>query len=491
MSALGTNPDPLSSDADATDVADAVRRGDVAPREVLEAAIRRIEAADAAFSFLAANRFEQALDDASRVDRGQPLAAVPVLIKDYLATCAGMPYTAGSRYAGEWVASEDSEYVARLRRAGAVIVGVAKTPEMALLSTCEPARYGAARNPRAPGLTTGGSSGASAAAVASGAVPAAHANDAGGSIRIPSACCGVFGLKPTRARNPLGPAYGDVAAGLWAEHVVTRSVRDSAAFLDATHGPASGDPYCAPSIKGSFAASIANPTAGLRVAVSLQPPAGPPPDAECVVAVERTEDMLCELGHQVMRAAPDFNFSQAEADFFTLFCTGLAADVDTWQRRIGRPPAGDDLEPYTWGLLERGRATSGHELLGLMTRLQREARAIAASFTEFDVWLTPTLTRLPVPLGYFDINPGETAEDVLNRDAGFTAFLWIANTTGRPAMSVPAHFTDSGVPVGAHFLGRFGDEQTLLGLAAQLESAFPDAPPLPTVPSLHEQGQDE
>ena len=456
-------------------IARAVQAGDVHPREVIEAAIGRIEAANAELSFLVYERYAEALREAELVDRRAPLAGVPVLVKDFLATCQGCRYTEGSRYLREWVAPEDSEYVARLRRAGAVVVGIVSTPEMALMSTCEPRRYGVTRNPRAPGRTTGGSSGAGAAAVAAGAVPAAHGNDAGGSLRIPASCCGVIGLKPTRARNPLGPEYGDLGAGIWVEHVMTRSVRDSAAFLDATHGPAPGDPYAAPPPATPFAQAL-EARRPLRIAVSDTTPRGEAVEEQCATAVARTVEALEGLGHEVFPGAPKFDIDPVEDAYFALFCAGTAADVDHWTTRLGRAPEADELEPYTWGIVNRGRAVTGPQLLGALIRTQRAARDIAAFHADVDAWLTPTLATLPVPLGHFELGPGETADDVLDRDAKFTPFAWIANITGQPAISYPADATPEGIPVGVHFSARFGEEATLLALAAELETALSPQP---------------
>jgi amidase len=466
----------LTDQDDAVAIAAAVQEGEIHPREVIEAAIDRIEAANVDLSFLVFERYAEAMREAESVDRGAALAGVPVLVKDFLATCQGCRYTEGSRYLRDWVAPEDSAYVARLRRAGAVVVGIVSTPEMALKATCEPHRYGITRNPNAPGRTTGGSSGAGAAAVAAEAVPAAHGNDAGGSLRIPASCCGVIGLKPTRARNPLGPAFGDLGAGIWVEHVMTRSARDSAAFLDATHGPAPGDPYAAPPLAMTFADALGAPRRRLRIAVSDTTPRGEPVEGPCVTAVERTVAALEALGHHVFPGAPKFDIDAAEDAYFSLFCAGTAADVDYWTARLGRAPEEDELEPYTWGLVNRGRAVTAPQLLGALTCTQRAAREIAVFHSDVDLWLTPTLASLPVPLGHFEIGPGETADDVLDRDARFTPFAWIANITGQPAISYPAYATPEGIPVGVHFSGRFGDEATLLALVAELEPALPRQP---------------
>jgi amidase len=468
----------LTGDADAAETATAVRSGFVTAREVVEAAIVRAEAANRRLSFLVTERFEQAAEEAASLGAAGPLAGVPVLTKDFLATVAGLPQTEGSSFIREWIADHDSEYVARLRRAGAIVIGTTTTSEMALLSTCETARFGVTHNPAAPGRTTGGSSGGSASAVAARVVPAAHGSDAGGSIRIPASCCGLIGLKPTRARNPLGPDHGDVAAGLWVEHVLTRSVRDSALFLDVTHGPALGDPYAAPAPRGLFRDAVSHAPSRQRVAVTVDTLDGRKSAPECIRAVERTAAALVDLGHDVVEGAPCVEVRQAEADFFLLLCAGLAARVEMWSRRLGRQPCGDDLEPYTWGLLEKGRAVSGVQLLDAIDRLQHCARDVARFYEKVDIWLTPTLGTPPVPLGYFEIGDDETPDDVLDRDARFTPFLWIANMTGQPALSYPAYRDADGVPIGVQLSARVGDEETLLAVAAQLEQAISGTSPL-------------
>lgn len=450
----------------------AVRAGDISARELVQAAAEKSEAIDRKINHMVTELYEQALLEATEIAPEGVLAGVPVLLKDFLATCEGVRHTEGSKFLRDYVATQDSEYVRRLRHAGAVILGVVSTPEMAAMSTCEPHLFGPTRNPWLPDRTPGGSSGASAAAIAAGVVPAAHGNDAAGSIRIPASCCGVFGLKPTRARNPLGPEHGDLAAGLWTEHVLTRSVRDSAAFLDVTGGGMMGDPYAAPSGPASFLDECEAEPARLRIGYSSQTPTRTTVAPECRAAVEQAAEALEELGHFVVEGEPEFDAELAERELFTLFCEGVAARVDSWSERLGQAPSPGDLEPLTEGLMVLGRQRSGAAHLLGIERIQREARKIARFFEAHDAWLTPTLGMSPVELGYFDLASDDGVEDFLRRDAEFSPFTWIANLTGQPAMSYPLCF-EAGVPIGVHVMGRFGDELTLLRLALQLERVHP------------------
>ncbi len=470
--------------ADAIAQAALVHTGELTATELTEAAIERVERLDPLLGFLVEPLFEPALAAARDLDRVPaplgPLGGVPMLVKDHLATIAGVRHTEGSVFLRDHVAAEDSELVRRYRRAGLIFIGTASTPEFALLSTTEPVRYGATRNPWDAALTPGGSSGASAAAVAAGVVPLAHGNDSGGSLRIPASCCGVFGFKPSRARNSLAP-YGDLGA-IWVEHVITRSVRDSAATLDATCGPVPGDPYAAPPADGSFLQRAEAEPGRLRVTFSVAAPSGGPVAPECEHAARGAAELCEQLGHEVSEAAPDVDWATAEVAFLGLFAASCAAWVDGWAARLGRRPGDGELEPFTRALAARGRALSAPELLSAVACLQQVGRSVARFFEHCDVWLTPTLAQPPVPLGYFDppAPPGDPL-DVLRRDARFTPFTWIANATGQPAASLPLHWTDDGLPIGVMAATGLGDDGTLFALSAQLERARPWAerrPPL-------------
>ncbi len=444
--------------------AELVRAGELTAAELAEAALQRIEAADRELGFLV-----EWIDDRPAAPGDGPLAGVPMLLKDHLATCAGVRHTSGSRYLRDYTPASDSELVARYKRGGLVPVGTAATCELALLSTAESARYGPCRNPWDRERTTGGSSGGSAAAVAAGAVPIAHGNDAGGSIRIPASCCGLFGLKPTRARNPLGPAYGDMGGGLWAEHVITRSVRDSAAALDVTAGPMPGDPYAAPPTDRPFLDEVGADPGRLRIAVSADAPTGVPVHADCRAAAESAAQLCEELGHVVEEASPPIDGVRLEEAFFMIYAAGAAWRLDAWRRELDREPEPGELEPATAWLVELGRSHDASEYLLAVETVQADARRIAGFHQTYDVLLSPSLAAPPVPLGTFAGDPRLTFEV----DAAFAAFTWIANATGQPAMSVPLHWNDAGLPIGVHFSAASGEEALLIRLAAQLEAARP------------------
>jgi amidase len=449
-----------------------VAKREVTPLELVEAAIARIERVNPTFNLVVTPMYEMALQEARKCEVEGRLAGVPFLLKDLIATCEGVRQTEGSRFLGDYVAQRDSEYVRRLKHAGLILVGKTNTPEFGNASTTEPLLFGPSRNPWDLGRTTGGSSGGSAGAVCAGLVAAAHGNDTGGSIRTPASCCGVFGLKPTRARNPLGPDYGDAFCGFLAEHVLTRSVRDSAALLDATSGPSEGDPYAAPAVGRSFLEEINSAPTRLRIAYATRTLGGAEVHPECAAVVLQTAALCVDLGHEVEEATPSVDPEWLEHAFFTTWSEGIAWTIDSWAKRLGRPPTSDQFEPLTWAVQKIGRERSAAEHLLMLQELQAVSRDIARFFSLHDVWLTPTLAEPPVPLGTFDA-PTDDPLRSLRRDAEFSPFVWMANVTGQPAMSVPLFWSNEGLPIGSHFVGRFGEERALFRLAAQLEEAQP------------------
>ena len=312
-------------------------------------------------------------------------------------------------------------------------------------------------------------------------VPVAHANDGGGSIRIPASCCGLVGLKPTRGRNSLAPQYGDMMGGLVVEHVVSRSVRDSAAILDVTAGPVPGDPYWAPPLRGpSFAAAAATAPSRLRVAVMVASPTGSEVHADCVAAVRATASLCESLGHQVEEAALSVDGDAFTTHFINQWACSNAWAIGDWEARVGRSAEEADVEPLSWALIELGRSLNGARYLASVQELQKISRQIADYFEGIDVLLTPTLGEPPAPLGTFDSPPGEPLTGLF-RAAAYVPFTPPFNVTGQPGISLPLHWNEGGLPIGVQFVGRFGDEETLLSLAGQLEEAAPWADRRPPV----------
>ncbi|HEY3842040.1 MAG TPA: amidase family protein [Acidimicrobiales bacterium] len=466
---------------DATAHAELVRSGTASPGELVDDAIARIEKLNPQLNAVIHELFDRARADAAGELPDGPFRGVPMLLKDLGAELEGTPFSEGTDFAGDYRSTVTQELTKRFLRAGFVVCGKTNTPEFGILPTTEPRRFGASRNPWNTDHSTGGSSGGSAAAVASGMVPVAHANDGGGSIRIPASCCGLVGLKPTRARVSTAPQYGDLMGGLVAEHVVTRSVRDTAAILDATSGPVPGDPYWAPPRRGeSFAAAVSAPTRALRVAVMTTSPTGSDVHPDCVTATERTASLCESLGHQVEPATLALDGDLFTAHFVNVWAAGNAWGLTDWEERVGRTATEEDLEPLSWSLVQLGRSIDSGLYLKSMQELQKLTRVIADYFEGIDVLLTPTLAEPPVPLGTFDSPPGEPLVGLM-RAATYVPFTPPFNVTGQPGISLPLHWNDAGLPIGSQFVGRFGDEETLLSLAGQLEAAAPWADRRPPV----------
>jgi amidase len=468
---------------DATTLAALVRNGAVGAAELVHATIERIETLNPRLNAIVTPMFELAVEQAARFDRGDvgdsaPFAGVPFLVKDLIASCEGVRQTEGSCFLRDNVAASDSELVRRLRAAGLIVVGKTNTSELGGTPETGGRLFGATRNPWDPGLSPGGSSGGSAAAVAAGIVAVAHGNDAGGSIRNPASCCGLFGFKPSRGRMPLGPEHGDLLCRLLAEHALTRSVRDSAGLLDATHGACVSDPYRAPAPTSTFIAALDAPLRRLRIAVSTLTPIGERPHPECGAAVERAARLCEQLGHTVSEAQPDFDGELLVQAWFDTWAQTIAGMVSDIAATTGRPPKREGFEALTWRWYERGVSRSAIDHLHALRTLQLGAAAIARLLESYDLWLTPTLGVPALPVGEFDSEPPsaghlEERENDISKYMGFSPYTRLANITGFPAMSVPLHQTPEGIPVGAHFMGRLWDESTLFALAAQLEQAAP------------------
>ncbi len=464
------NDDFASLDAIAQ--AELVRRREVHPVELLEAAIARIEHLNPRLNAVVTRLYDQARAASTREIPNGAFSGVPFLLKDIGASYAGAPMTSGSRLFRNYVPEHDSELVRRLKNAGLIIIGKTNTPELGILPTTESVLFGPARNPWDTSKTTGGSSGGSAAAVAAGLVPMAQGGDGGGSIRIPASCCGVFGLKPTRARTPLGPDVGDIMSGLVVAHALTRSVRDSAALLDVTAGPDLGDPYYAPPQSRPFLQEVGTEPGRLRIGYTINTFEGAKVHNDCVEAVHDAVKLCSALGHQVEEVSPVVDGDRLKSAFTVLWAAGCAGSLDAYSQRTSRPVDLEQIEPLTRALYEMGISYTASDYLVAVRWLQGVSRQIAHFFQDIDVWLTPTLAEPPVAIGTFESTPDDPLAGFY-RSFDFVPFTPICNVTGQPAMSVPLYWNKESLPVGVHFIGRYGDEATLFRLAAQLEAARP------------------
>lgn len=454
--------DNIFATHDSLAVADLIRARKLGAKEVLDTTVAALRQANERL-----NAITDFYDDAPAPADG-PFHGVPYVIKQLMADCAGHPTTLGSKFfATQPVAAADSAAVARMRRAGLVIVGRTNTSEFGLAPTTEPAFGGPTVNPWCKDLSPGGSSGGSAAVVAARLLAMAHATDGGGSIRIPASLCGLFGLKPSRGRISLAP-IGETLAGAGAQHCVSISVRDSAALLDAVAGGEPGDPYRAPPA-GSFLDATKRAPGKLRVAFMRKPVGEGPLDSVLVQAIERTAKLLEGLGHHVEEASPDYDAAALGAAFWRVMCANTWTNIQL--RAAGRVAGPDDLEPVTRLYAERGRAVTADEYIRSVQTFHRTGRQLGAFLEKHDVLLSTTIARTSLPLG--TVRMDGSAEQFEQAVAPMTPFTAVCNATGVPAMSVPLEWTDDGLPIGMHFVGRFGAEEMLYALAAQLEQARP------------------
>ena len=461
---------------DGLGLAELVRKGDVSPTELIEAAIERIERYNPQLNAVIYKMYSQGREAAAALakpgNERRPFHGVPFLLKDILGNYAGVPTAAACRFMTGVPAAHDDTLVTRYKAAGLVALGKTNAPECGILPTTESVLYGPCRNPWNLDHSTGGSSGGSAAAVAAGIVPLAHANDGGGSIRIPASCCGLVGLKPTRGRNPMGPDLGDVMSGFVAEHIVSRTVRDSAGVLDCTHGPEVGDPYSAPPVDRPFLQEIRTPPPRLRIAFSTKNLAGQSLHPDCVEAIESTAKLCAELGHAVEESAPPIEMGMFMPAFLSVFSAATPTMVDAFAMLNGRTPTAKDFEGLTWGIYEMGKQITATQYQMAIAMIQMVGRRIARWHQTYDCWLTTTLGAPPVALGTIDIHQRDPMIG-MEPLADYVPFTPIQNATGQPAISLPLHWNAAGLPIGVMFTGRFGDEATLLRLGAQLEQARP------------------
>jgi amidase len=457
---------------DATAQAELVRRGDISPSDLVTAAIVRIEALDPVLGAMVSTRFERALDEAAATRPDGPFRGVPLVVKDAVQHSEGDRYQHGMRFLRDrpWRSPADTELVRRFRAAGFVVLGRSKVPELTMSPTTEPLAHGPARNPWDPRFTTGGSSGGSAAAVASGMVPVGHANDMGGSIRIPASCCGLVGLKPSRHRTSLAPLYGEYWGPLTHEHVVCRSVRDTAAVLDATAGPAPGDLHMAPPPRRPWADEVGAPTEPLYVGLLTGHPFGGSVHPACAGAAESAARHLEALGHRVEPCGVEPLVDlDGLAGFSTVLATGVAAEVAGWERRLGEPVA--DLEPANQAAVDRGRAVTGVELVAATDAVATWSRRIVAAYAGYDLLLSPTMPNPPIELGVADPTKPITEQHAVHADMAALALPF--DVTGQPALSLPLATGPGGLPIGVQLVAAIGREDLLVRVASALEAAVP------------------
>jgi amidase len=476
---------------DATALAERVRKKELHPTELVEEAISRIEALNPRLNAVVHKMYDRAREAARGPLPEGPFAGVPFLVKDFDGYVAGEPYTGSCRAMVGFVPDHDSEIIARYRRAGVIFIAKTNTPELGILGTTEPLLRGPTRNPWNLEHTAGGSSGGSAACVAARIVPMAHGGDGGGSIRIPASACGLFGLKPTRARIPVGPDLGEGWGGYVQQHVLTHSVRDSAAMLDATHGPELGDPYMAPPPARPFLQEVGAAPGRLRIAFSTGSLFGKKVHPDCVAAVRDAAKLCQELGHEVVEDVPRLDWGELVRAYLVTVIANVSLEAEEIGKRSKKAPNPADFEPSTWALVQLGRMLTAVELQRARNATHRASRQVAAFFERYDLFLDATLAYPPVRIGELALKSAELAAlAVLRRAPVKPVFLRLLdelaanslertpntqlfNQTGQPAMSVPLSWNAAGLPIGVQFAARFGDEATLFRLAAQLEQARP------------------
>ena len=479
---------------DGLGLASLVRRREIRPTELLETALARIDRDNPALNAVIRRRDEQVRAETAQVDPAARFAGVPFLVKDLIATLAGEPTASGNRLLAALPMPRDSELVRRFRAAGVLIAGRTNTPEFGLTAYTEPLLFGPTHNPWSLAHSPGGSSGGSAAAVAAGLVPLASGGDGGGSIRIPASCCGLFGLKPSRGTTPTGPDFGELWHGFAIEHVLSRSVRDSAAMLDATAGADAGAPYAAPARARPFLDEVSAEPGRLRIAFTREPLFGHGAvHADCIAGLEATARLLESLGHQVEEATPPLDREACALAFATVIAGEARAEIEHLAQLAQRKPRAADFEAATYILGLLGRSTGAAAYVAAVRILQLSARTMAPFFERHHVLLTPTLAAPPALTGALQPSASElrvmrainalnagwllNALGVIKQEAAkmfdYMPFTPLFNVTGQPAMSVPLHWNVAGLPVGMQFVARLGEDATLFRLAGQLERARP------------------
>ena len=488
---------------DATSLANLVKKKEITPTQLLDTAIKRNEEVNPRINAVVTPLYKEAAEQIKNLDLNSPFAGVPFLLKDLDAQLKGTRYTCGTRLLKDFVSTESSEVVNRIQKGGLVIFGKTNTPEFGLTPFTESELLGPARNPWNLNHTTGGSSGGAGASVAAGIVPMAFASDGGGSIRIPASCNGLFGIKPTRGRITNGPHYGEVWSGAVCSGIVSRSVRDAAAYLDLVSGAMKGDPYTVPLPTKPYAEEIKTAPRKLKIGYSYQMPEGLKADIdeENIRAIETTVKLLREAGHEVTEVPLPFTHQLNAELLYTLVLGELSSTLDNIGEQRGSKPQRHELEPNTWLLYKLGKSFSANAFALARLKWNLVNRKMADFHTQYDLLLTPTLGRRPFKLGALKNPPFEEAALRVMNALGISTivrytgmiekiaaqtFSWIpypalANITGQPSMTVPLHWAPENLPVGVMFTAPHGDEGTLFQLAAQLEQAQPWFNKVPTL----------
>jgi amidase len=478
---------------DALGLAGLVRKKEITPQELCEEAISRIDHTNPRLNAVIYRMY----DIAHKALKGSlpegPFTGVPFLLKDLLTSYAGVPLTMGSRAYQYYVPMHDSELMKRYKATGVVILGKTNTPEFGLVGYTEPELHGPTRNPWNLDHTPGGSSGGSGAAVAAGMVPMASGGDGGGSIRIPASCCALFGLKPSRGRVPTGPEYGEIWQGAAVEHVITRSVRDSAAMLDAICGADPGAPYVISGPERPYLEEVDRDPGPLRIAFTTRSPLGTEVHPECRKAVEEAAHLLAGLGHKMEEAEPGIDGIALAKSYLMMYFGEIAADVLAMEKVLGRKPRHMDVEAPTWVLKMLGNAFTAGEFVLAMREWNIFTRQMGTFHQKYDIFLTPTLAFPPVRIGELKPKPAEKVlmkivnplnlgklirmsgivDKLAIENLAKTPFTQLANLTGQPAASVPLHWTPDGLPCGVQLIAPFGGEASLFRLGGQLEKARP------------------
>jgi len=478
---------------DGLGLAQLVQKKEVSPLELCEEAIIRIDRINPKINAVIYRMDNLARAAAKAPIPTGPFSGVPFLCKDLVSAIAGVPMNKGSKSCRNYVPTQDSEMARRHKAAGLIVLGKTNTPEFGLMGITEPELHGPTRNPWNIDHTPGGSSGGSAAAVAAGFVPMASGGDGGGSIRIPSSCCALFGLKVTRGRNPLGPEAGEIWQGAEVEGALTRSVRDCAAMLDTTNGADPGAPYILPKPTRPYLTDVGQDPGPLKIAFTVESPFKTKIHPECAEAVQNAAKLLSSLGHIVEEAQPDIDGEALGKSYMMMYFGEVAADIEELKSVVGRPLNHHDTEEATWALNLLGKTFSASDFVLAMRQWNVFSRQMAKFHETYDLYLTPTIAILPPRIGELQQKPVEQlflkiinsmnmgkllkatgiADMMATKGLSKMPFTQLANLTGQPAMSVPLHWSKDGLPCGVQFIGRFSEESLLFQLAGQLERAQP------------------